>query len=91
MRNIDQSPHSFTMAKEEVQSIFQTIKAAGEELTGIFHSHPTAQPYPSPEDIAFARYPDAAYCILSLAFQPELRCYHIQDGHVSELNITKIK
>lgn len=54
------------------------MDAAGEELVGIYHSHPVSQPYPSPTDRAEAHYPDALYVLVSLrSGTPELRAYRI--------------
>ena len=57
---------------------FRAIDAAGEELVGIYHSHPVSQPYPSPTDRAEAHYPDAFYILVSLRTgKPEVRAFRI--------------
>ncbi len=43
------------------------IRAAGLELLGIYHSHPTGENKPSARDIERAYYPEAAYFIVSRA------------------------
>src|SRR5687768_9582309 len=59
-------------------SSFRAIEAAGEELVGIYHSHPVSQPYPSPTDRAEAHYPDALYILVSLRTgTPEVRAFRI--------------
>lgn len=61
---------------------FRSIDAAGEELVGIYHSHPVSQPYPSPTDRAEAHYPDALYVMVSLrSGTPELRAFRIGADH----------
>ena len=65
------------------------IRAAGLELLGIYHSHPNGKNEPSPRDIAWAYYPDAAYFIISPlagALQP-IRAFSIREGCVKELEI----
>nr|WP_275296715.1 M67 family metallopeptidase [Brevibacillus choshinensis] len=78
MENIEKSPVAFAMDPRHIQKVFQRMALKGETLVGIYHSHPTAPPVPSLEDIAYAYYTDAAYLILSLASpQPILGCYRI--------------
>lgn len=68
---------------------FRSIDAAGEELAGIYHSHPLSQPYPSPTDRAEARYPDAFYLLISLRTrEPEIRAFRIgADGFIREVAV----
>ena len=57
---------------------FRSIDAAGEELLGIYHSHPVSQPYPSPTDRAEAHYPDAVYVLVSVRTPtPEVAAFRI--------------
>ncbi|WP_269084371.1 M67 family metallopeptidase [Brevibacillus choshinensis] len=82
MANVDRSPDSFAMDSRQIQQVFHLISKRGEQLVGIYHSHPTAPPYPSMEDIAYASYTNVAYLILSLAgTQPALRCFNIRGIH----------
>ena len=69
---------------------FRSIDAAGEELVGIYHSHPVSQPYPSPTDRAEAHYPDALYVVVSLrSGTPELRAFRIgADQFVREVPLS---
>jgi proteasome lid subunit RPN8/RPN11 len=69
---------------------FRAIDAAGEELLGIYHSHPVSQPYPSPTDRAEAHYPDALYLLVSLrSGTPEVRAFRIGgDDFIREVAVT---
>lgn len=59
------------------------MKMVGHQLNGIFHSHPTAPPIPSNDDILNAHYPEATYFIISLLKKtPEVRCYSFRDSRV---------
>lgn len=88
MENVQRSPVSFAMDMIEVKNVFDIIKSNGELLTGIFHSHPTDQAYPSRQDIANAHYPEAAYCIVSFStIIPVMKCFHIKDGYVFNVQI----
>jgi proteasome lid subunit RPN8/RPN11 len=80
---------SYEIAPRDLFRIMREIRAAGLELLGIYHSHPTGDNYPSPRDIERAFYSDAAYFILSahLGAPKALRAFSICDGKVTELEI----
>jgi proteasome lid subunit RPN8/RPN11 len=50
----------------------------------IYHSHPRSPAEPSQTDINLAHYPHWAYIIVSLAGEPEVRAWRIEDGRVEE-------
>ncbi|HEX4718555.1 MAG TPA: M67 family metallopeptidase [Thermoleophilaceae bacterium] len=50
----------------------------------IYHSHPRSPAEPSQTDINLAHYPHWLYLIVSLAGEPELRAWRIDDGRVEE-------
>jgi [CysO sulfur-carrier protein]-S-L-cysteine hydrolase len=52
MRNIDESPVTFTMEPTELVDAYNLAEIKGLDVIGIFHSHP-AQPSPSSSDIKF--------------------------------------
>lgn len=86
MENVEKSPVAFAMDSRQIQKVLQKMALKGESLVGIYHSHPTAPPVPSPEDIAYAYYPEAAYLIVSLSSpQPSLGCYRICGGRAFPL------
>lgn len=89
MVNVDRSPVSFYMDPEQIRTVFQAIQERGEQLAGVYHSHPTAPPIPSKEDIAYATYPEAAYLIVSLANkQPTVGSYRIIDQRAIPIPVT---
>lgn len=51
---------------------------------GIYHSHPRSPAEPSQTDINLAHYPHWLYLIVSLAGDPEVRAWRIEDGRVTE-------
>ena len=70
----------FRMDPELQLSTMREIRDLGLELTGTYHSHPRTPPV-SARDIGLAAYPGAVHLIVSLAaLEPEVRCYRIQDG-----------
>ena len=80
------SPFRYHMDPYEQLQAFQRIEEDGQELLGIYHSHPNGPDVPSPTDIAEAFYPDVVYIIWYRALQ-EWRCraFRIKDGSVSEV------
>jgi proteasome lid subunit RPN8/RPN11 len=54
----------------------------------IYHSHPRSPAEPSQTDINLAHYPHWLYVIVSLAGEPELRAWRIDDGRVQEEPVT---
>ena len=63
--NAELSPTRYRMDPQEQLLALDAIELAGEDLLGIFHSHPEGQPVPSTTDLAQAYYPDAVYIILA--------------------------
>ncbi len=85
-RNVHKTPVTrYQMEPREQLAAFREMDRRGEELVGIYHSHPVSQPYPSPTDRAEAHYPEARYVLVSLrAGEPELHAYRISAGLVRE-------
>jgi proteasome lid subunit RPN8/RPN11 len=54
----------------------------------IYHSHPRSPAEPSQTDINLAHYPHWRYLIVSLAGEPVVRAWKIEDGRVEEESIT---
>jgi [CysO sulfur-carrier protein]-S-L-cysteine hydrolase len=53
----------------------------------IYHSHPRSPAEPSQTDINLAFYPHWRYLIVSLAGEPEVRAWRIEEGNVTEEEI----
>jgi len=89
--NVHPTPTTrYVIDPREQLKAFRSIDAAGEELVGIYHSHPVSQPYPSPTDRAEAHYPDAIYVLVSLRTgEPEMRAFRIgHDEFIAELTVS---
>lgn len=89
MNNTEKSSLSFFMDPQEQITIFKVMREKGEELVGVFHSHPHSQAYPSAKDVSMAYYPQALYIILSLEKEasPTIRAFSIVDGVIKEAPI----
>jgi proteasome lid subunit RPN8/RPN11 len=86
LNNIATMPETRYVA--EPKGIFQAqklIRSQGEQLLGIYHSHPRSTAYPSPTDIEQAYYPEAVYFIISLGPKLELRAFRILNKTVEEI------
>jgi len=71
-------------AKEQFEAA-RRMRAEGDEMIGIYHSHPAARPYPSSRDIKMALHPKCSYVIVSLMKNiPEVRSFRITGGLVKE-------
>ena len=56
----------YVIDPREQLAAFRSMDSAGEQLLGIYHSHPVSQPYPSPTDRAEAHYNDVVYVLVSV-------------------------
>lgn len=57
---------NFLMEPREQLGAMKAMRERGEELVGIYHSHPAGPAAPSARDLEFAAYPGVAYLIVSL-------------------------
>ena len=90
VENIAKDPACFYRMDEKQQiDAMRKMREAGEELFGIYHSHPSSEAVPSKTDIEEATYPDASYFIVSLNTVGvlEMRCYRLLAGAVEEIEL----
>ncbi|GIM47088.1 Mov34/MPN/PAD-1 family protein [Collibacillus ludicampi] len=92
IENVAQSPVAFEMNMEQVRRALQLIEEKKEELVGMYHSHPTAPPDPSEQDIVHANDLELAYLILSFAGKvPVMKGFHIRKKKVIPLSLDVIE
>jgi [CysO sulfur-carrier protein]-S-L-cysteine hydrolase len=74
LRNVARRPEvAYEAAPEELFEAQRRMRARGEGLAGVYHSHPrSADPVPSAADVRLAFYPEAFYFIIG--FDPEGGC-----------------
>lgn len=90
LRNETRSISGFSMSEQSVAMALKMMKQRGEQLTGIFHSHPTTGAYPTKKDIKFNPYPSIAYLIVSFNTQPpEIGCFQM-DEHKMQVERRRI-
>ena len=70
MRNVDRSPEHFTMDPAEQFEVVRQVRANGQSVLAVYHSHPVTPSRPSAEDLRLSVDPSISYVILSLASDP---------------------
>ena len=82
LRNVAEDPLvGYEAAPEELFAAQRSMRERGEELLGIYHSHPrSSEPVPSETDVRLAYYPSAIYFIIGFAGNSEiLRAFRISE------------
>ena len=90
LRNVAGDPLvGYEAAPEELFAAQRLMRERGEQLLGIYHSHPRSpEPFPSETDVRLAYYPSAIYFIIGLAADREsLRAFRIsgRDGRCEQI------
>jgi len=81
-RNVAAAPLvTYEAAPEDLFAAQRAMRARGEELIAIYHSHPRSKdPRPSETDVRLAYYPSAVYLIVGLGSEePCLRAFRISE------------
>lgn len=90
IRNAERSPVAFTMDGEELTRALHGMESLGEQLLGMYHSHPSGSPYPSPFDVEHAAF-SCSYLIISLRrMRPRVRSFRLAEGTMREEQILLI-
>jgi proteasome lid subunit RPN8/RPN11 len=83
MRNVAANANvAYEAAPEDLFAAQRQMRQRGEQLLGIYHSHPRAiAPQPSETDVRLAFYPKAIYFIIGLAGErPVMRAFRISEA-----------
>lgn len=90
MTNTDASNEHFMMDPKEQFAVVKALRAAGEEMLVIYHSHPESPARPSQEDIRLALTPNVFHLIVSLQERatPVAKAFRITDGVVEPVALT---
>ncbi len=88
--NAEDSPFRYSIAPREQLDLMNLIAERGEEMVGIYHSHPRTPAYPSQTDINLAAgWPDAVYFIVSLERpdDPVVNAFRIAGSTVEDVDL----
>lgn len=90
MTNTDASNEHFMMDPKEQFAVVKAMRAAGEEMLVIYHSHPESPARPSQEDIRLALTPNVCHLIVSLEQpgEPVAKAFRISAGVVEPVELT---
>ena len=92
LRNAANNPlTNYFAAPDDLFQAMRRIRQAGQELLGIYHSHPRSRAYPSATDVEMAFYPEAVYFIISLEPRIELRAFRIINSQVEEVEFAVVE
>jgi [CysO sulfur-carrier protein]-S-L-cysteine hydrolase len=90
-KNIAPTPEcSFYMDPHTQLTAMRLMLERGEELVGIYHSHPSSAALPSTRDADCATYPGVAYLIISLidVMNPTLAAFQFENNSFEPLPLT---
>ena len=90
VRNVAPQPQRlFSMDPQQQIDAMRSMREQGEQLYGIYHSHPQGPAEPSATDLAQAAYPEALYFIVSLNRdrEPLLQGYRIRNGGAEQVQL----
>lgn len=86
--NLRRSPVFYEVDPAQQRQVLEETAARGEDLVGIYHSHPTTAAEPSVNDIRLAvHWPEAVRVIISLAGPTSIRAFLIRRGDVETVAI----
>ncbi|MWG32921.1 desampylase [Halomarina oriensis] len=87
--NVAETPETRYELDPEAQfAALRAIEDAGDDVVGFYHSHPAGPDDPSATDEAQATWPDAVYCIVSLAAtEPRLGAWRWTGETFEELSV----
>ena len=83
--NIDESPINFTISPEQLIKGYKIAEEKGLDVVGIFHSHPSSEPYPSATDKKFMEINPVVWVIFSVSSN-EFKAF-THDSKLSEIPI----
>ncbi|HET6807835.1 MAG TPA: M67 family metallopeptidase [Nitrososphaera sp.] len=86
MRNIDESPVTFSIEPAELLHAYNLAESKGMQVIAIFHSHP-AKPWPSSTDIKFMEINPVVWIIYSTT-ESQLKAFVYDDDElIKEIDI----
>jgi proteasome lid subunit RPN8/RPN11 len=86
MTNVEDSPIGYAMDPKEQLQVERQMRARGQRMLGIYHSHTASEAVPSSVDIGLAISPEVSYVLVSLKDRanPIVKSYRIDGRTVTE-------
>jgi [CysO sulfur-carrier protein]-S-L-cysteine hydrolase len=90
MKSDPPAPDAYFMDPVQQVEVFTDMEKRGEQLLGIYHSHPKGPLQPSVADLQLAFHPEAVYFIISLAGEgsPEVRAFMLRNSGFDEVPLS---
>lgn len=87
LTNVLASSTNYTIDPTEHFRALKHAERQGWELTGVFHSHPHSEAYPSATDVTLAPEPEWLYVLVGLSDfeRPRVRGFRIRSGSITEV------
>jgi len=72
---------------------YQRLERSGDDLIGIYHSHPHGAAIPSATDVAEATWPDIPYLIIGFpgASTPDIRAWNLKRGAAAPVELVIVR
>ena len=86
MTNVEASPIGYSMDPKEQLRVDKQMRALGQRMAGIYHSHTASAAYPSSVDVSLAISSDVSYVLVSLKDRdhPDVKSYRIDGATITE-------
>jgi len=81
------SPVAYSAEPGSLFRAFKSMRAAGQELIAVVHSHPRTAAVPSMRDLKEWHYPDTVMLIVSLEAEPVIMAWRIVNGKILNCSI----
>jgi proteasome lid subunit RPN8/RPN11 len=93
MTNAARSPTFYEFDSTEQFQVWKEMDDNDEEPVVLYHSHTATEAYPSRTDVSYASEPGAHYVLVSTRdeHETEFRSYHIQNGNITEEQVTVVE
>ncbi|SET76899.1 Proteasome lid subunit RPN8/RPN11, contains Jab1/MPN metalloenzyme (JAMM) motif [Oceanobacillus limi] len=88
MKNEANSRHQFLVSRANVKETLRKVEAKKEQVIALYHSHPTAPPIPSTDDLRY--HPDEEVNMLILSLMHDnltYKCYAVHYDNYTEVPI----
>jgi proteasome lid subunit RPN8/RPN11 len=89
---VEDSPIGYSMDPKEQLRVEKQMRARGQRMAGIYHSHTASEAYPSSVDVRLAISPELSYVLVSLQdrLRPVLKSYRIDGTAITPEEVVQV-